>query len=99
MEDDQARAAARVEMVARLLYALLSVAWLMWILIPEHKRRLMLMRAAKMAERSAWRTASRAGRQAMALEISGRGMSYGLPYQLSRLAQRAGRAYEEARGA
>lgn len=85
--------------ILSLLYALMSVVWLIWILIPEHQRRLMAMGAARTLERSAWRTASRAGRQAMGLELSGRGTSYQLPYLLSRLAVTAERVYEKLRSA
>ncbi len=93
-------AAAKLEMTAKILsliYALISILWLLWILIPEHQRRLMAMRAAKTIERNAWRTAFRAGHQEMGLEVSGLATSYRVPYVLSRAALQAERAYEKLR--
>lgn len=92
--------AAKLETAAKLmslLYALVSLLWLLWILIPEHKRRLAAMRMVKAIERSAWRTAFRAGHQEMGLELSGCATSYQVPYLLSRVAGKAGQAYEKLR--
>jgi hypothetical protein len=96
----QDQAMRRLEMAAKILslmYALISVLWLVWFLIPEHKRREMAMRALRTTARTAWRTASRAGQQAMDLELSGHGTSYGVPYGLSRVAAAAEHAYEKLR--
>ena len=96
-QDDAGR---RLEMTAKILilaYWAISVLWVTWQLIPEHQRRLMAMRAAKTAGKSAWRTAFRTGHQAMGLEISGRGTNYELPYLLSRLAATCERIYEKLR--
>lgn len=90
----------RLEMTAKILslvYALISLMFLLWALIPEHRKRLMAMKVAKTIEQSAWRTAFRAGHQAMALELSGHGTNYELPYRLSQVADKAGKAYEKLR--
>jgi hypothetical protein len=96
-QDGAGRALETTAKILSLLYALISVLWLMWILIPEHQRRLLAMRAAKTAERNAWRTAFRAGHQEMGLELKGCATSYQVPYRLSRLAMSAERAYEKLR--
>lgn len=105
MEEDLDQAeeesrAGRLETAARilsLLYALVSLLWLAWVLIPEHQRRLTLMRIARAAEKSAWHAASRAARAEMGHELSGRATSYALPYGLSRLAIAAARVYDRMR--
>lgn len=92
--------AARLETAARLLsllYALISLLFLVWMLIPEHRKRLAAMKAAKTAERLAWRIASRSEHQEMGLELSGHDASYQVPYLASRAALRAARAYEKLR--
>lgn len=93
-------AARKLEMTAKILsliYALISILWLIWILIPEHQKRLIAMRAAKTLERNAWRAAFRAGHQEMGLELSGLATSYQVPYRLSLLARKAEQAYEKLR--
>jgi hypothetical protein len=93
-------AAARVELavkLASLTYAIACLLYLVWVMIPAHQRRLMAMEALTRAQNAARRTAFRAGHQAMGLELSGRGTSYGLPYTLSRAAEAAAAARDKLR--
>lgn len=92
-QDDALR---KIEMAIKLLTLAYSL-WIIWMMIPAHHKRLWAMRAVKTLERSAWRTAFRAGHQAMGLELRGRATSYELPYMLSLLGEKAGRAYEKLR--
>jgi hypothetical protein len=96
-QDDALRKLEMAEKVLSLAYALMSIVLLLWMLIPEHKKRLMAMQVIKTLERNAWQTAFRAGHQAMGLELRGRATSYDLPYRLSLLGEKAGRAYEKLR--
>jgi hypothetical protein len=92
-QDDALR---KIEMTIKLL-TLTYTLWIIWTLIPEHHKRYQAMRLARTLERSAWRTACRAGHQAMGLELRGRATSYDLPYLLARLGDKAGRVYEKLR--
>lgn len=97
--DDQ-ELAARLDVTVKLLslaYALISLIWLAWMLIPEHKRRLLAMQIAASLKTTAQRAASRTGRQAIAHEARSGCENYTLPYRLSLLAERAGRAYDRMR--
>lgn len=94
--------AEQLLMRLRIATELLGMAYTLWViwqfLIPEHQRRLILMRAAERTRRSLARAAFRAGHQAMGLELSGPGMSsYRVPYLLSRARDAAARAYERLR--
>lgn len=96
-------AAAREQFLIRLKIAteLLGLAYMMyalWILlVPEHSRRLILMRAAAAVRQRAAKAAFRTGHQAMGLEISGCGRNYELSYRLSQLRDAANRAYDKLR--
>jgi hypothetical protein len=96
--DDEA--ARRLEMAARalsLIYAIIVILFFLWSMIPEHRKRLMMMRLAQGTQRNASRAASLAGHQAMGLELSGHGERYELPYRLSIIAGKAGKAYDQMR--
>lgn len=93
-------AAARIDLAVKVLglaYTLMCLAWLAWAMIPEHRRKLLMMRLAEATRRSASRTASRAGHQAMGLEISGCGANYSFPYVLSLTRDKAAAALERLR--
>jgi len=80
-------------------------AWQAWILLPEHQRALIRMRAAMTAKRRAAQLAAFAGRQGISCEHAAGTEHAGRPwYQVARLAlgtvaARAQRAYERARDA
>lgn len=80
-----------------LVYALASVLWLLWIMVPEHQRRLLMMRAVHQMRGFLGRAAFHAGHQAMGLEISGRGANYVLPLSLSVARDKTAAAYEKLR--
>src|SRR5580700_7559367 len=94
---DAETAAARVEMAIRVAYALLCLLFLLWMMIPEHRRRLMMMRLAETARKAAGQAAYRAGHLAMGHEISGRGESYSVPLALSLVRDRAALAVNRMR--
>lgn len=96
------QAADRIELVIKilsLLYGLACLGYLAWVMIPDHLRRQTAMKILARAQHGAGRAAFRAGHQAMALELSGRGENYEIPYRLSLAAARAGQAYEKLRRA
>ena len=98
MDEDSSE--QRVQMAAAilsLLYASVSLLWLMWMLIPSYRRRLLLMRVTWSLRQTARNAAYHAGRQAMDLETRGSSPNYHLPYGLSLLAEQADRAYEKLR--
>lgn len=66
--------------------ALASTALMAWFMLPEHQRRLLLMRAAERGRSLANRMARAEGFRGMCLELSGRdpAASYGGAYVLAR---------------
>jgi len=99
-EDGQEEALEKAAQVMGLAYATLSLAYLLWMLwmhIPEHRRRLLLMITVNRADRFLGRLAFRTGHQAMGREISGQGQNYGLPLVLSAARDKAAAAYEKLR--
>lgn len=98
--DGPADGDGRPSQVIRMLAGLISLAYslaLIWYLIPEHQKRLCLMRLSRAIQNSARSTACRAGVQAMREEIRCGVRNYWLPYSLSLLADRAVRAYDRWR--
>lgn len=90
----------RLEKITKLLslaYAMISVLWLLWILIPEHRRRLLMMHAAASLRQTAGRLACRTGHQAMGLELRVSVENYELPYRLSLVREWAAKVYEKLR--
>lgn len=85
-----------LEVAARLL-SLAYAAWLIWTLIPEHRRRLMIMRGMAGIRNGAARAASRTGAQAISLEARTGAENYLVPYALSRVREAASAAYEKLR--
>jgi hypothetical protein len=83
--------------ILSLAYALASVLWLLWIMVPESTRRLWLMRVVHQMRGFLGRAAFRAGHQAMGLEISGHGVNYALPLTLSVARDKAAAVYERLR--
>jgi hypothetical protein len=78
--------AARLKMATQLLglvYALASLLWLMWMLVPEHRKRLLAMQAAARMRQVTGTLAFRTGHRAMGLELASSVENYALPYRLS----------------
>lgn len=94
------RLARRLELAAKtlgLVYGLASLAWLVWIMIPEHQRKLMAMRGTEAIRRGAERTACRTGHQAMGQELASGIENYALPYACSLVREKAAEVYERIR--
>ena len=84
--------------IATELAGLAYMMYVMWVLlVPEHRRRLILMAIAQRTRKAAGAAASRTARQAMGLELRGRGSNYELPYRLSQLRDAAGQVYDKLR--
>jgi hypothetical protein len=99
-DSDQQSAADRLDLAVKLLsllYAVISLVWLLWMLTPEHQRRAWAMAAAAATERKARAVSRSTGRQAITLEARSGCENYGLPYALGLLAERAHRAYDRLR--
>ena len=97
---DEGAAAPRLEMVAQILslaYAVISILWLIWILVPEHQRRLWAMKAANRTRQVMGTLAFRTGHQAMGLELASSVENYRLPYLLSVARDRAAAFYNKLR--
>ena len=93
---DGGRAAQVIRTLAGLISLLYSLA-LIWFLIPEHQKRLWLMRLSQAIQNSARSVACRAAERAMREEIRCGVRNYALPYTLSLLADRAVQAYDRWR--
>lgn len=99
-EPVSSESAARAEQVVKLLASVVSLAyslWLIWFLIPEHQKKLFLMRLSRAIQNAARQQACRAARPAMRAEVRSGVRNYLLPYSLMLLAERAQRAYDRWR--
>ena len=84
--------------IATELLGLAYTIYVIWILlVPEHQRRLMMMRLMGLIRNSAGKAAFRTAHQAMGLEIRGHGTNYELPYRLSLVREWARREYDKLR--
>ena len=92
--------ARRLEMAAKILgliYALISLMWLAWAMIPEHRKRLWAMKATAAVRQGTGTLAFRTGHKAMGLELASSVENYTLPYLLSQARDKAGEFYEKLR--
>lgn len=90
----------RAEMILRLVAAMIYLGYLIWVMIPGHKRKLWMMRAAETARRAAGRAARAAGRAGMGRELADgreRDDTYTAAFWLSRARDTAAGAYEKLR--
>ena len=91
------REPGRLQQAAAFVLTLVAI----WMMFPEHQRRLILMRAARLAQRVAGRAARQEGRAGMGSELGGRwgdaARSYATAYQLSRARDYCGRVLESLR--
>lgn len=81
------------EALLKMVYAALMVAAMAWMLIPEHERKLFLMRVTDLVRKALDALAHRAGHASMGTELSsaGRIQQYQVPLMLSRLRDKAAR--------
>lgn len=96
--DAQERAAARIKLIEALL-ALGISAWMLWTMVPEHRRQLLKMGLAQKAERITGSAARRAGAASMGAELATGQQNYTLPYGLSLVRDKLTAAYHRLRGA
>ena len=86
---------------AQRIAALIISAAMVWYMIPEYRRQLILMRAARMAQRTTGRAAMMLGRAGMSDELAGRDgdarRNYDAAWHMSRLRDTFGRALESIR--
>lgn len=95
--EPEERVQRRLQIATELL-GLAYTIYVMWVLlIPEHQRRLVLMRVTEAIRSAAGRAAFRTGHRAMSLEISASVENYELPYRLSLVRDRAAVIYEKLR--
>lgn len=91
------REPGRIQQAAALALTLLA----MWMMLPEHQRRLIMMRITRALQRVSGRAAHAEGRAGMASELAGRpgdaARSYGFAFHLSRARDTLGRALEGMR--
>lgn len=95
-ESDEGTASEVMRILARLI-SLLYVIALVWMMIPEHQKKLYLMRLSQAIRNRARSAACRVGVRAMREEVRSGVPNYVLPYSLSLLAERAMRAYDHWR--
>lgn len=89
-----------IEDVLRLIMAsisLLYTLWMIWILMPDHTKRLLAMRLSRAIQKAASSTASRTGTLALQEEARCGVHNYLLPYGLSLLREHAAAIYETLR--
>jgi hypothetical protein len=91
---DAQRAEAWVKLATALMYA----GAMVWLVIPEHRRQLLIMRVILAARSLAHRVALRAGEASMAMELRTGRERYEMPYLLSVARDRLAAAYDRARG-
>ena len=96
-QDDAERLLTRLR-IATELAGLAYMIYVIWVLlVPEHRRRLILMAATARIRTAAGAAASRTGRQAMGLELRGHASNYQLPYRLSQVRDAAAQLYDKLR--
>lgn len=91
---------SNVQEVTRLIAALLSLVysvWMIWMIIPEHRKRLFLMRLSQAIRNSASSAACLTGRLAIAEEARSGVRNYHLVLLLSLASEHAAATYERLR--
>lgn len=83
--------------VPEILVALVAVGVQLWFLLPEHKRKLVLLKVTETVRTTSSRLARRVGEQQMRAELRGDRPAYELPFFLSCLRDRAAVAYDRLR--
>lgn len=94
MSEEEAR---RREAVVKLVTALLTLAVMMWHLIPDHKKSLTKMRLAAASRQLCERGALRLGLQSMRIELTTGQQRYEVPLLLSVARDKAAAWYEKSR--
>jgi hypothetical protein len=95
--DDQDQLLIRVKLIEAMIGLGLSL-YLLWIMVPEHRRQLLRMGLIARAERVTGSAARRAAALSMGAELATGEQNYGLPYLLSLAREQLAAAYDRARG-
>lgn len=85
---------------AELVQALLGISlslWMLWMMVPEHRRKLWRMRLLLTARRWMASAARLAGAGSMRAELASGHQNYALPYSLSLLREHFAALYDRAR--
>jgi hypothetical protein len=88
---------ARVKMIEALISLALCL-WCLWIMVPEHRRKLWRMRVLLALQRRTGWAARRTGAASMRAELDSGQQNYALPYVLSLIREDLGRMYDRTRG-
>lgn len=83
--------------LAALVTVLVELAAMVWVMVPDHRKRELAMRAAAAGRRVTATLASRTARAAMARELASGADDYQVPYWFSRARDACARAYERLR--
>ena len=86
---------------AELIQALLGIGlslWMLWIMVPQHRRQLARMRLLLSLRQSMGWAARRAGAASMRAELATQQQNYVLPYSLSLARDWLAAAYDRTRG-
>jgi hypothetical protein len=94
--EDEDALARRLKLAAEAL-SLVYAIWMIWVLVPEHRRKLAIMRITAGIQNTAGALASRTGTQAMSLEARTGRENYVLPYGFSLIREKAAAWYERLR--
>ena len=95
MDEEQATAWLQA---AEAILGLVVSLWCLWLMIPEHRRQLGIMRLIMGAQTMTAGLARRTGAASMRAELATGQSSYWAPYALSLARDGLGRAYDRARG-
>jgi hypothetical protein len=94
---EQSTAERRLRM-AYLVLCLAYMGWAVWaVMVPEHKRTELRLRALRWSCRGTNRLARRTGAASMEAELQTGAQLYGVPYGLSVVRDALARAYDRAR--
>lgn len=83
------------------LYLLLSLGyllWMLWLMVPDHRKTMLRMRLLRSSSRVMNRLARHAGAASISRELATGLEQYGVPYRLARWSLALDAAYDRARG-
>jgi hypothetical protein len=89
---DEDRLALRLQLAEAGLGLAISL-WLLWTMVPEHRRQELKMRLLTIAQQMSQASARRIGEVSMGIELATGEQAYQVPLFLSRCSEAIGRAY------
>lgn len=81
-----------------LLFSLAYLLWMLWLMVPEHRKTMLRMRLLRSSSQATSRLARHAGAASISRELATGLEQYGVPYRLARWSLALDAAYERARG-